>query len=57
MGFEIFPKTWVNGWFGRHVITASHHDVHHSRYNSNYGLYFRFWDQLFKTDAGLRPHF
>jgi sterol desaturase/sphingolipid hydroxylase (fatty acid hydroxylase superfamily) len=57
MGFEIFPKSWVNGGFGRHVITASHHDLHHSRYNSNYGLYFRFWDRLFNTDAGIRPDF
>jgi sterol desaturase/sphingolipid hydroxylase (fatty acid hydroxylase superfamily) len=57
MGFEIFPKSWVHGWFGRHVITASHHDLHHSRYNSNYGLYFRFWDRLFGTDVGLRPNF
>jgi len=57
MGFEIFPRRWVDGWFGRHVITASHHDLHHSRYQTNYGLYFRFWDRLCGTDAGLRPDF
>lgn len=57
MGFEIFPRAWVNGWFGRHVITASHHDLHHSRYQSNFGLYFRFWDRLCGTDAGIRPDF
>jgi sterol desaturase/sphingolipid hydroxylase (fatty acid hydroxylase superfamily) len=57
MGFEIFPRRWVHGWFGRHVITASHHDLHHSRYNRNYGLYFRFWDRLCGTDAGIRPDF
>lgn len=57
MGFELFPRRWVSGWFGRHIITASHHDVHHSRYNSNYGLYFRFWDRLFGTDSGLRERF
>lgn len=57
MGFEIFPRRWVHGWFGRQVITASHHDVHHSRYNSNYGLYFRFWDRWLGTDSGLRERF
>jgi sterol desaturase/sphingolipid hydroxylase (fatty acid hydroxylase superfamily) len=57
MGFEIFPRAWVHGWFGRQIITASHHDVHHSRYNSNYGLYFRFWDRWLGTDSGLRERF
>lgn len=53
MGWEIFPKSWVDGWFGRHFISASHHHVHHERYQSNYGLYFRFWDKLGGTDRGL----
>lgn len=53
MGWEIFPRRWVEGWFGRHIISASHHDLHHSNYRSNYGLYFRFWDRLCGTDRGL----
>ncbi|MFN3591554.1 MAG: sterol desaturase family protein [Thermaurantiacus sp.] len=53
MGWEIFPRRWVEGWFGRHVITASHHSKHHSDYNANFGLYFRFWDQWCGTDHGL----
>lgn len=53
MGWEIFPKSWVNGWFGRHIISASHHHLHHAHYNANYGLYFRFWDRLCGTDKGL----
>ncbi|MEY2882760.1 MAG: hypothetical protein RL490_484 [Pseudomonadota bacterium] len=53
MGWEMFPARWVNGWFGRHIITASHHEEHHKRYNCNYGLYFRFWDKLCGTDTGL----
>lgn len=53
MGWEIFPRRWVNGWFGRHMISASHHDLHHTNYLSNYGLYFRFWDRLCGTDRGL----
>jgi sterol desaturase/sphingolipid hydroxylase (fatty acid hydroxylase superfamily) len=53
MGWEIFPKSWVNGWFGRHMISASHHEAHHRHYTCNYGLYFRFWDKLCGTDRGL----
>ena len=53
MGWEMFPARWVRGWFGRHIITASHHEAHHQRYNCNYGLYFRFWDQRCGTDQGL----
>ncbi len=53
MGWEIFPRRLVQGWLGRHLITASHHDVHHVHYRSNYGLYFRWWDKLCHTDTGL----
>lgn len=53
MGWEIFPRRWVEGWFGRHIISASHHHLHHQQYRSNYGLYFRFWDRLCGTDRGL----
>ena len=55
MGWELFPERWVHGRFGHHVITASHHDAHHRHYNSNYGLYFRFWDRRCGTDRGLAP--
>jgi sterol desaturase/sphingolipid hydroxylase (fatty acid hydroxylase superfamily) len=53
MGWEMFPQRWVDGWFGRHMISASHHEAHHRHYNCNYGLYFRFWDKLCGTDRGL----
>lgn len=53
MGWEMFPKSWVAGWFGRHIISASHHEAHHRHYNCNYGLYFRFWDKVCGTDRGL----
>jgi sterol desaturase/sphingolipid hydroxylase (fatty acid hydroxylase superfamily) len=53
MGWEMFPKSWVAGWFGRHFISASHHEAHHRHYTCNYGLYFRFWDKVCGTDRGL----
>ena len=57
MGWEMFPRSWVNGWFGRHMISASHHEAHHRHYNCNYGLYFRFWDRVCNTDRGLVEDF
>jgi len=54
-GWEIFPRALTDGAVGDHVITASHHNVHHTDYNANFGLYFRFWDKIMKTDKGLSP--
>ena len=53
MGWEMFPKAFVHSKFGDWLITASHHQRHHERYQCNYGLYFRFWDKLCGTDRGL----
>lgn len=53
MGWEIFPRFMWRGPLGRWLITASHHQRHHSDYRCNYGLYFRFWDHLCGTDHGI----
>lgn len=53
MGWEMFPRAFVHGIFGRALITATHHQKHHDAYRGNYGLYFRFWDRLCGTDLGL----
>ncbi len=52
-GWEILPRGMVKGLFGRHVISATHHNVHHTDYHANYGLYFRFWDKVMGTDKGF----
>jgi sterol desaturase/sphingolipid hydroxylase (fatty acid hydroxylase superfamily) len=52
-GWEVYPKRWIDGFWGRHVITASHHNLHHTKFTGNYGLYFRFWDKVMGTDRGL----
>lgn len=49
-GWEIYPARWMRGWFGRVMITATHHNLHHTRFTGNYGLYFRFWDKVMGTD-------
>ncbi len=53
MGWDMFPRWVREGPVGRWVITASHHGLHHERYQCNFGLYFRHWDRLCGTDAGL----
>ena len=53
MGWEVFPRSLVNGPLGKWLITATHHQRHHIEYRGNYGLYFRFWDRICGTDKGL----
>jgi lathosterol oxidase len=50
LGFEIAPK-WLRGSFLFEIINTSvHHNLHHSKFKGNYGLYFRLWDRLMKTE-------
>ena len=51
-GWEVYPDRWVKGRFGKHIITAAHHNLHHTKFTGNYGLYFRFWDYVCGTDKG-----
>lgn len=51
-GWEVYPERWIKGMFGRIMITATHHNQHHTKFSGNYGLYFRFWDRLMGTDRG-----
>ena len=53
MGWDVFPRFIVDGPAGRWLITATHHQRHHDRYQGNFGLYFRCWDRMCGTDHGL----
>jgi sterol desaturase/sphingolipid hydroxylase (fatty acid hydroxylase superfamily) len=48
-GFEFGPRSWVLGRFGW-LCGATHHDLHHRTGRNGFGLYFRFWDRLMKTE-------
>lgn len=50
-GWEVLPQGFVRGPVGSWLITATHHSAHHTRFATNYGLYFRFWDRVMGTDA------
>lgn len=47
LGFEIFPKSFVRS---APIITATHHQVHHQYYGSNFGLFFTTWDKWMGTE-------
>lgn len=50
LGYEIVPK-WFRHSFLFHVLNTSiFHNMHHTKFNHNFGLYFRFWDRVMKTE-------
>jgi sterol desaturase/sphingolipid hydroxylase (fatty acid hydroxylase superfamily) len=49
-GFELMPAGFARSrWLGW-LTTATHHDLHHSTFGWNYGLYFTWWDRLMGTE-------
>lgn len=49
LGFELYPKGFHKTAIGKYVNTSVAHNLHHSRFNGNYGLYFLIWDRLMGT--------
>ncbi len=50
LGYEIMPKWFRKSFLFEITNTSVHHNLHHEKFNGNYGLYFRFWDRLLKTE-------
>lgn len=50
LGFEIAPRSFRNTKLFEVLSTSVHHNLHHSRFKGNYGLYFRVWDRLMGTE-------
>lgn len=49
LGYELYPAGFARGSFTRWWISATHHQMHHEKYNGNFGLYFTFWDRWMGT--------
>jgi len=49
LGYEIFPKRFLDSNFGKIFYTSTFHNMHHVKNNCNYGLYFIIWDKLLNT--------
>ncbi|MEX0812971.1 MAG: sterol desaturase family protein [Chitinophagales bacterium] len=51
LGYEIAPlwfrKTTIFKW----MATSTYHNLHHSKFNGNFGLYFRWWDKWMNTEV------
>ena len=47
---ELYSTRWKTHWYWKWIIGASHHDLHHKKFNHNYGLYFTFWDRWMGTE-------
>ncbi|MGK7390222.1 MAG: sterol desaturase family protein [Candidatus Cyclobacteriaceae bacterium M2_1C_046] len=51
LDIEIYPESLQKSWVGKWLIGASHHHYHHKEFNTNYGLYFTFWDRWMNTES------
>ena len=49
VGYEFFPNWW-NKSFGKLMTSSTHHNMHHAKFNGNYGVHFRLWDRLLGTE-------
>jgi sterol desaturase/sphingolipid hydroxylase (fatty acid hydroxylase superfamily) len=50
LGYELFPRGFTKGRLTWWHNTSTHHNMHHSKSNCNYGLYFNWWDRLMGTN-------
>jgi sterol desaturase/sphingolipid hydroxylase (fatty acid hydroxylase superfamily) len=48
-GIEFHPAWWIDSPLD-HLTSVTHHDLHHQRFNGNYGLYFTWWDRWMGTE-------
>lgn len=49
-GVELHPAGWVDSKWLDWMTTTTHHDLHHSEGNHNFGLYFTWWDRWMGTE-------
>jgi lathosterol oxidase len=50
LGYEIVPRWFRFTWMFEVFNTSMYHNMHHSKFKGNYGLYFRLWDRLMGTE-------
>jgi Delta7-sterol 5-desaturase len=49
-GYEIMPKGFRKSFLFNVIATSTYHNLHHQKFNYNFGLYFRVWDRLMGTE-------
>nr|MBX2843685.1 sterol desaturase family protein [Flammeovirgaceae bacterium] len=50
LGYEIAPNWFRHSFLFQLMVTSTHHNIHHSKFKGNYGLYFRVWDRIMGTE-------
>jgi sterol desaturase/sphingolipid hydroxylase (fatty acid hydroxylase superfamily) len=50
-GYEIFPRGTPEHWLGKWLVTPTYHQMHHELFTKHMGLYFTWWDRIFKTQS------
>lgn len=50
LGYEIAPLWFRKTFLFEILNTSVYHNLHHRKFRGNYGLYFRFWDRIMKTE-------
>jgi len=49
LGYELLPRSFPRTFPWSLSLTSTHHNMHHSKNNCNYGFYFSVWDRLCGT--------
>lgn len=49
LGFELFPAWLIESSFGKWINSSTKHNIHHEKFNYNYGYYFTLWDSIMNT--------
>lgn len=49
LSMELFRPGFTRGAITGWLTTTTHHNLHHQRFTTNYGLYFTLWDRLLRT--------
>jgi sterol desaturase/sphingolipid hydroxylase (fatty acid hydroxylase superfamily) len=50
LGYEIMPAWFRRSYLFQILSTSVYHNLHHSKFKGNYGLYFRVWDRWLGTE-------
>jgi Delta7-sterol 5-desaturase len=50
LGYEMLPKAFIRSKLFNWNLTTVHHNMHHKYFNSNYGLYFTWWDKWMNSN-------
>lgn len=56
LGAEVYPRFILTRKPFCYLISATHHQLHHSRVQHNFGLYFNWWDIWMKTEHEEGTH-